>query len=404
MGYQTQLSTGIDDCQQFTLSTWVKYLDPVDESSDLSMLFQFGNTDTSGADSVIGINQGDQSLRVMLVGARYLFLGANYGGAIATNVVPEDSANIFGGAFDLKPGTVAPNNANWSSDVAPLPGASISFGTSTPGWRTVYLDFRTSANILAPSWNHIFIAADMSAGFVNRTVWTHGSIATFDHFDQPVSPFVPPIEPPTLYSPAFIYVNNASVLAYDGGHDGEVHGKATTCTVDATDGSFSTSAVNNNPTGRDGALLSGYPISHPGTYPKVVHDLVEIFADAGTERKVFAYTQVWFNQFIDPTGTTTGVPNLDFFRTVVSGGIIPPVDVFAAQTAFGTSDIFFYRNKVVNTKGQTTTDVKYTTNQGTGGPFSVIGTPPADYTPGPGQAGTPGLTLGDVWLGQRLNG
>lgn len=84
-----------------------------------------------------------------------------------------------------------------------------------------------------------------------------------------------------------------------------------------------------------------------------------------------ANTQVWFGQCVAPT-----MANLDKFVLLDGGGnpILPP-DIRAAQDAFGQSDIWFVRDNI--------SDIKFEENRGTAGPFTVIGTDPVDFQPGP---------------------
>ncbi len=98
----------------------------------------------------------------------------------------------------------------------------------------------------------------------------------------------------------------------------------------------------------------------------------------------YAYTQIWFDRFIEPTPT-----NLANFATIKGSTLVPPTDIFAAQKTFGGSDIYAYRDKNAN--------VSYQTG------FTVVGSAPADYTPGPGQSAT-GLTLQDLPARWQLPG
>jgi hypothetical protein len=101
----------------------------------------------------------------------------------------------------------------------------------------------------------------------------------------------------------------------------------------------------------------------------------------------YSATQIWFDQAIEATED-----NLKKFfrRTKAPGfnGVVPPLDKEAAQKAFGTSDIWCYRDK-----GE---DIKFQDNQGSGGDFTVVGgsekdftgvehPQPTDFKPGPGQ-------------------
>jgi hypothetical protein len=82
---------------------------------------------------------------------------------------------------------------------------------------------------------------------------------------------------------------------------------------------------------------------------------------------VLAECQGWFGQYIDPS-----TPD-NLAKFVGADG--KPVTAETAEAAFGQPDIRFRRNK---TKKYT-----FQTNQGTAGPFAIIGTSPSDYTPGP---------------------
>ncbi len=92
----------------------------------------------------------------------------------------------------------------------------------------------------------------------------------------------------------------------------------------------------------------------------------------------YAYTQIWFSQYIEPTDA-----NLAKFAVISGSSLIPPTDKFAASNAFGSPDIYAYRDKNANVQFQNG--------------FSVSGSAPIDYTPGPGQSATGDsrLRLGD---------
>lgn len=95
------------------------------------------------------------------------------------------------------------------------------------------------------------------------------------------------------------------------------------------------------------------------------------FSSGVNPRSRFAYVQVWLNQYIEPTDA-----NLEkFFRIVDEDGasvLKPPLDRDAAQTEFGKSDIYFYRDR--NAKHEFIS---------TG--WTKSGTSPKDHFPGPGQ-------------------
>jgi hypothetical protein len=90
----------------------------------------------------------------------------------------------------------------------------------------------------------------------------------------------------------------------------------------------------------------------------------------------YSKVEVWFDKFI-------AAPRSDdnrFFQRVYRGDkqtIVPPKDRFAAQKGYGKSDLFFYRD---GRSGH-----KFEKNTGTGGSFELVGDPPTDYFPGPGQ-------------------
>lgn len=105
---------------------------------------------------------------------------------------------------------------------------------------------------------------------------------------------------------------------------------------------------------------------NPFTFPAVFSP----FIDHGRVRH--AYTQLWLGTFIEPTSA-----NLNNFA-VPSGSVIkPPTNVAIAQQVYGASDYWFYRSKIDN--------IQFETNRGTAGAVTVVGTPPEDFTPGPGQ-------------------
>lgn len=81
--------------------------------------------------------------------------------------------------------------------------------------------------------------------------------------------------------------------------------------------------------------------------------------------------QVWYGTYVDLT-----VP-ANLAKFVVSDGtnIFAPSDIRAAQDAFGASDIWFNRDSV--------SDIKFEDNQGTAGPFTLVGTGPSDFNPPP---------------------
>lgn len=101
------------------------------------------------------------------------------------------------------------------------------------------------------------------------------------------------------------------------------------------------------------------------------HPILPVNAITGHPQVRFFNTQVWFGTYVAPIAG-----NLDKFVAFDgSGNPIPPPDIRAAQDAFGPSDIWFNRDSV--------SDIKYEENQGTAGLFTLVGTPPPDFQPGP---------------------
>jgi len=82
----------------------------------------------------------------------------------------------------------------------------------------------------------------------------------------------------------------------------------------------------------------------------------------------------FYRSFIDPAVSN----NLaKFVRLDADNKPLLPADIRAAEKAFGTPDIWLVRDSV--------SGVKYEDNQGTAGDFTVVGTSPQDFFPGPGQ-------------------
>ncbi len=95
-----------------------------------------------------------------------------------------------------------------------------------------------------------------------------------------------------------------------------------------------------------------------------------------------AYVQCFTGVSLD----TSNPSNIARFATPVSGGIVP-TNQFPASVPGGTCIWAFKRDKLKN--------INFQNNMGNDGTFSVVGSM-IDYTPGPGQAGTPGLMLQDL--------
>lgn len=89
----------------------------------------------------------------------------------------------------------------------------------------------------------------------------------------------------------------------------------------------------------------------------------------------YAYTHIWLNKYINPTKE-----NLSKFywpsKNPKYNNVIPPPDKKAAVKAFGKPDVWLYRDKANNVKFE---------NLGTLGKFTLTGTAPKDFRPGPGQ-------------------
>ena len=88
-----------------------------------------------------------------------------------------------------------------------------------------------------------------------------------------------------------------------------------------------------------------------------------------------ATTQIWFNKYVEPTPENLA----NIYRTDTEAGKIYAIGGKAAADAFGTPDIWFERDNV--------SGIEYGDNQGTAGVFEVVGTPPADFDPGPDEEG-----------------
>jgi hypothetical protein len=106
----------------------------------------------------------------------------------------------------------------------------------------------------------------------------------------------------------------------------------------------------------------------------------------GKNQKIrYAYTHVWFNQYIEPTEK-----NLSYFFTRSKNpkfnNVVPPADKKGAVKKFGKPDIWCYRDKLNN--------VAFERNQGKAGTFktSPANTAPKDFRPGPGQSAKPKTT------------
>lgn len=80
-------------------------------------------------------------------------------------------------------------------------------------------------------------------------------------------------------------------------------------------------------------------------------------------------TQAWLNQYVAPTA-----PNFDKFYYISNDKIYPRGGKVAAD-AFGDPDVWLERDSV--------SGVLFQQNNGTAGDFTVVGTDPEDFTPGP---------------------
>jgi hypothetical protein len=115
----------------------------------------------------------------------------------------------------------------------------------------------------------------------------------------------------------------------------------------------------------DGLYIQGFPMGIPVTEDQQQYPL------QFTETIIFHECQIWFNKYVDWSSST----NRSKVMIFQDGRVRPPADVRAAQDAFGSSDIWFLRDGP--------SGIKYENNQGTAGPFTVVGTNPQDFSPGP---------------------
>jgi hypothetical protein len=126
-------------------------------------------------------------------------------------------------------------------------------------------------------------------------------------------------------------------------------------------------------------------------FPIIPQELNHWKATGPNEKIRYAYTQVWFDKYIEATPA-----NMEYFfrksEIKAYNNVVPPFDKKGAQKQFGASNIWCYRDR--------DNDIKFQDNQGSlGGSFKVVGDEvnigtaqkpdekpqPIDFRPGPGQ-------------------
>ncbi len=83
----------------------------------------------------------------------------------------------------------------------------------------------------------------------------------------------------------------------------------------------------------------------------------------------YAYTQAWFDRALDISDPVV------VSKFLTANGK-PPANPFTASNFFGRPAIHFYRDKKKR--------VEFKTNNGTAGSFTLVGSSPVDFSPGPG--------------------
>ncbi len=347
MGYITQSNSPVSDAFTFTFSTWFNISSnnpPIITGADRLNIFELA----------VVPEAPDFSSPFSSIGIRY----------DVTQNPQWFEVDVF---FDGP--TVTIGSGSGANTFSPYFGATTSNGQlDSPGAPPTVGSFALALD----HWHHLFISCDSSSD----DILMHAGTFTF-------------IKNKIIN----IYLDNANLLSAP---------LITTVTSEGPVSGMLSDITSNTDmhweyfNGSPGFAGDGGPPPLPGTTaPAPMHEISVTGCDigmpsvsideVGNKQVRFAYTQAWFGNYIDPNPT-----NLSKFFTIVPGGIRPPNNVLAAQQYFGPSDIYFYRDKTLG--------IKYQDNHGIAGPFSVVGTAPADYTPGPGQAGTPGdsrLRLGD---------
>lgn len=196
-----------------------------------------------------------------------------------------------------------------------------------------------------------------------------------------------PFPPPNFFGMSNTWQSASTVLAYDTWHhlalgydgsqsivgDGFHALSGSPIFVVAKDRAILTgTAAASDPTfgifdatsGSTGMYVQGFPVGFPLTTEQFSFPLEFTF------NIKFAEVQMWFGRYIDFSSTT----NLNKFIDA-TGKPVDPTVAGGAWSAYGVPTIAFRRSSRAKRLFQT--------NQGTGGAFSVVGTAPVDFTPGP---------------------
>jgi len=228
---------------------------------------------------------------------------------------------------------------------------SIAAGTNFPFDATPTTPFGLPQ--LTPNqWHHLFVSADLTAGFMDTSEPTIDSDGVFTWYTSPGQ---------VILNPIYIFIDGANAVNYftspnatNGSPIAQPPGPANSGNdpvpnqmwkepgLLAVETGFGDQFTTNPFGSASQGIFVGGNIALPGLYPPL--SITTAFPspkETGSIAKGYAYTQVWFNKFIDPT-----VPsNLAKFFTIQGNTIRPPNNVLAAQQTFGASDIFLSRQE-----------------------------------------------------------
>ncbi len=388
--------TGLSGVSQLTISTWVK----VDQSA-LDDAFANGNPSWGGSRNKIPIlTFGTTKLGGTMGGTGHVE-GDFVGLLISTKSAGGNNIQIFAsGGGPAWTGAVPylANGGTWDGSVHPVtrlePNPSGMSGT------TLVRDSVTGDTLATLDWDFSGISVQghspISASWGNTNPFSGGLFYSYDiTFDTPT----------IALSPSALYLDSGNGVNFLAAEDTNQRESPTQnfwtfseftnafvtdvswnyifFTVDLSDSSavnwamvvnFADTSVHTDsftfPSNPGLHSIGGEQFGIPITPQEANPDPNNGHFSVGLNAKMrFAYTQIWFNQYIESTDV-----NLANFAVIKGSVLVPPTNIMAAQNAFGPSDIYAYRDK---NKG-----VQYQTG------FTVVGAAPADYTPGPGQSAT----------------
>ena len=202
------------------------------------------------------------------------------------------------------------------------------------------------SSILGDEWYHFFIAVLTEGDHYNQRCFMNlNRVSVTEQFSPPSAGETPPLGVWNVWCNFDICSSFANVGTVENPYSNwQSH------VDDQRDGYAHPFGIN----------FSGADVNVPfhSTNPNIVNPEME-----------FAYFQMWLDTYIEPTAE-----NLSKF-IVEQDGKLYPVGGRVAADAFGVPDIWFERDNV--------SGIKFEENQGTAGPFEVVGTAPVDFNPDP---------------------